>query len=170
MNHACILPTSPKPQNHARATTQEGAVISELRTNGDVLNGVFDKIIDAMCSITNETETALSKGGALRPAVRAADASQVMHYFARLDAGECRDVHRRLFDALVETKNAVRGHEDIVIREWGKLLAKRFEQDNRHLLLRENAGLAKKMGAMMQAVETKVETNTNQITELHEII
>ncbi|ACO68259.1 hypothetical protein MICPUN_64999 [Micromonas commoda] len=130
----------------------------------------FDTIIDELYGITNVTEAVLSKGGALRPVLKSAFASQVMHYAARVAAGECNDVNTRLRQALVQTGNATKGHAHVVLEEWGKILVKRFEQDNRHLLLREKAELPKQMAAIMQVVQTKVEGNANEIAALRDTV
>ena len=130
-------------------------------------DGGFEKIIDEFYSLGDSSEPALSRGGALRPAVRAAFASQVMYYRERQKSGECRDVCKALQYVLKHTGNAV----DLIAADqhllhWSSALAARFQKDNRHLTMRHQADLVTQVRTMIGAVEEKQDTNA---TELHEL-
>ena len=148
---AQVLAGWPAP-THGHPTRGSRPASLDTLTINAVVPAVLDKIIDATFYLDNSRQHVLPKKvpdgelgagmpGALRPAVRAAIASVVMHYKARHRDSQMPAVQARLGDAvkgMTQTTNP-----RAKLEEWGGWIRKQFDLDNLHLTtLQEVVGIA----------------------------
>lgn len=102
----------------------------------------LDSVIDDLFRLDSAVAPQLLKDGKLRPAVNAAFASLLMYYAERRAAGESRQVHVRLHEAM--RKSGRFAHRDLtsMLCSWSSNFKSRFQADNLPLLaLTEHGGM-----------------------------
>ncbi|XRB24719.1 hypothetical protein RI054_39g145750 [Pseudoscourfieldia marina] len=95
----------------------------------------MENYIDKLFRFHSQSPPMLRRDGSLRIGVRAAAASQILHYNHRRRTGEARQVLVRMVDA-VEKCGLCSADEsaDETLARWSSLLTAKFEIDNQHLL------------------------------------
>ena len=155
----------------------KGPVHPKLTAITGVSMEIFEKMIDALFSLSDQSLAALRVGGALRMMLHATLATMLMYYDERFEAGEMHKVATAMRSAYatiapVGVSNAAK-HSKLI--EWGAAIRRQFTVDNLHLRDRLSAdgheqtiAAIKNLGSSVGDVRTQATDTAQRVLVLQQ--
>ena len=129
----------------------------------------MDDFVDQLFRMHSMAPPMLLRDGQLRPAVRAAAASLILHFPERKRRGQAHQVHAHLINVIEQAKLYDAGSSaDSTLTRWSAVLRTKFERDNMHLLLPSPA--ASDPAEMHAKIIQHITALCNEVNQLREEI